>query len=167
MQTDPKLFHLKCLLEGAVYKELGEEDMAVQVSGRFLHSFNLSWAVQSGLLTPLTFTQHRLSPSAAFTSGVSFLHNGKRWQWICKVYTANLEGIFEGLESECVCQQAVTCRSCSRVPQTAFFVVVMNSQFSGQPKSDVKTLFSTLHHISPVIFATATVWHLYCLAILG
>ncbi|KAK7091387.1 tetratricopeptide repeat protein 39C-like isoform X2 [Littorina saxatilis] len=30
MQTDHKQLHLKCLLEGAVYKELGEEDMAVQ-----------------------------------------------------------------------------------------------------------------------------------------
>ncbi|KAL5013915.1 hypothetical protein ScPMuIL_008185 [Solemya velum] len=30
MQTDPKVFHLKCLLEGAVYKELGENEMAIQ-----------------------------------------------------------------------------------------------------------------------------------------
>ena len=59
MQTDPKVFHLKCLLEGAVYKELGEEEMAIQVSGGFLRSSNLSWAVQVGLLTPLTFTRHR------------------------------------------------------------------------------------------------------------
>ena len=34
------------------------------------------WAVQAGLLTPLTFARHRLSPLAAFTSG--FLHNGRR-----------------------------------------------------------------------------------------
>ena len=33
------------------------------------------WAVQVGLLTPLTFTWHHLSPLAAFTSGVNFLHN--------------------------------------------------------------------------------------------
>ena len=33
----------------------------------------------------------------------------------------------------------------------------MNSWFSGQPKNDAKTLFSTLHPLSPVIFATATV----------
>jgi hypothetical protein len=31
MQTDPKVSHVKCLIEGAVYKELGEEEMAVQV----------------------------------------------------------------------------------------------------------------------------------------
>ena len=32
-----------------------------------------------------------------------------------------------------------------------------NLCFSGQLKNDVKTLFSTLHHLSHVIFATATV----------
>ena len=31
------------------------------------------WAIQAGLLTPLTFAWHRLSPLAAFTSGVYFL----------------------------------------------------------------------------------------------
>ena len=37
-----------------------------------------NWAIQAGLLTPLTFARHRLSPLAAFTSGVYFLHNGRR-----------------------------------------------------------------------------------------
>ena len=32
-----------------------------------------------------------------------------------------------------------------------------NSRSSGQPKNDAKTLFSTLHPLSMVIFATATV----------
>ena len=32
------------------------------------------WAVQAGLLTPLTIARHRLSPLAAFTSGAYFLH---------------------------------------------------------------------------------------------
>ena len=36
------------------------------------------WAVQVGMLTPLTFAQHRLRPLAAFTSGANFLHN-ERW----------------------------------------------------------------------------------------
>ena len=36
------------------------------------------WAIQAGLLTPLTFARHRLSPLAAFTSGACFLHNGRR-----------------------------------------------------------------------------------------
>ena len=36
------------------------------------------WAIQAGLLTPLTFVRHRSSPLAAFTPGVYFLHNG-RW----------------------------------------------------------------------------------------
>ena len=36
------------------------------------------WAIQVGLLTPLTFAQHRLSPLGAFTSGAYFLHNGRQ-----------------------------------------------------------------------------------------
>ena len=36
------------------------------------------WAIQAGLLTPLTFARHRLSPLAAFTSGAYFPHNGRR-----------------------------------------------------------------------------------------
>ena len=47
------------------------------------------WAIQAGLLTPLTFGPHRLSPLAAFTSGAYFLH-------ICEFYTANFKGIFGG-----------------------------------------------------------------------
>ncbi|WAR17330.1 TT39C-like protein, partial [Mya arenaria] len=30
MQTDPRTFHLKCLLEGAIFHQLGEEEMAMQ-----------------------------------------------------------------------------------------------------------------------------------------
>ena len=33
------------------------------------------WAFQAGLLTPLTFARHLLSPLAAFTSGAYFLHS--------------------------------------------------------------------------------------------
>ena len=36
------------------------------------------WAVQAGLLTPLTFARHCSSPLAAFTSGAYFLHNGRQ-----------------------------------------------------------------------------------------
>ena len=54
------------------------------------------WAIQAGLLTPLTFARHRLSPLAAFTSGAYFLHNGRCWQWICEFYTANYKDIFWG-----------------------------------------------------------------------
>ena len=36
------------------------------------------WAIQTGLLTPLTLARHRLSPLAAFTSGAYFLHTGRR-----------------------------------------------------------------------------------------
>ena len=51
--------------------------------------------IQVGLLTPLTFAWHRLSPLAAFTSGAYFLHSGRWWQWICEFYTANFKGILE------------------------------------------------------------------------
>ena len=40
--------------------------------------FYTYWAIQAGLLTPLTFAQHHLSPLAAFTSGSYFHHNGMR-----------------------------------------------------------------------------------------
>ena len=59
----------------------------------------LYWAIQAGLLTPLTFARHRLSPLAAFTSGAYYLHNGRRWLWICEFYTANVKGIFWGTYS--------------------------------------------------------------------
>ena len=48
--------------------------------GDVLHKTSLDWAIQAGLLTPLTFARHRLSPLAAFTSGAYFLHNGRRSQ---------------------------------------------------------------------------------------
>ena len=44
----------------------------------------------------LDFFRHRLSPLAAFTAGAYFLHNGRRWQWICEFYTANFKDIFGG-----------------------------------------------------------------------
>ena len=39
-----------------------------------LHTIHIPilWAVQAGLLTPLTFARHCLSPLAAFTSGAYF-----------------------------------------------------------------------------------------------
>lgn len=43
MQTDHNLMPLKCLLEGAIYKELGEDDMAITV-----RMFCLVWFI--GLL---------------------------------------------------------------------------------------------------------------------
>ena len=83
------------------------------------------WVIQVGLLTPLTFARHRLSPLAAFTSGAYFLHNWRRWQWICEFYAANFEGIFGG--------------SCYRRPQNAFFST--KSRSSGQPKKRRKDFF--------------------------
>ena len=59
-------------------------------------SGHFCWVVQAGLLTPLTFARHRLSPLAAFTFGAYFLHNGSRLQRICEFYTANFKGVFGG-----------------------------------------------------------------------
>ena len=44
----------------------------------FIRISHRHWAVQAGLLTPLTFARHRLSPLAAFTSGAYFLHSERR-----------------------------------------------------------------------------------------
>ena len=43
-----------------------------KVGQRFRSSY---WVVQARLLTPLTFTRHRLRPLAVFTSGVYFLQS--------------------------------------------------------------------------------------------
>ena len=99
------------------------------------HAWCLHWAVQAGLLTPLTFTQHCLSPLATFTSGAYFLHSGRRWQWICEVYTANFKDIFEGLELECVWQQATTCCSCYKMSETTFFPRTLNFLVSWKMRS--------------------------------
>ena len=107
-----------------------------------VYLFLIYWAVQAGLLTPLTFARHLLSPLAAFTSGTYFLHNGRRWQWICKFYTANFKGIFGDPQSECVWQHAITCCSCYRMPQNAFFPWTHNLLVS--QKNDAKTFFPTL-----------------------
>ena len=113
------------------------------------------WAIQAGLLTPLTFARHRLSPLAAFTSGAYFLHNERRWQWICEFYTANLKGIFGGPYSECVWQQAITYCLCYRMLQNAFFPWTRDLLVS--QKTTQRHFFSTLHPLCTVIFATATV----------
>ena len=113
------------------------------------------WVIQAGLLTPLTFARHRLSPLAAFTSGAYFLHNVRRWQWICEFDTANFKGIFGGPWSEFVWQQAITCCSCYRMPQIAFFP--QNCDLLVSQKTMQRHFFHTLHLLSPVIFATATV----------
>ena len=105
------------------------------------------WAVQVGLLTPLTFAQHSLSPLAAFTSGAYFLHNGRRWQWICEFYTANFKKHF-WRPVVIMCQ--ATSNNSKRISS-------MKLWSFGQPKTTQRHVFSTLHLLSLVIFATAAV----------
>ena len=52
-----------------------------------------------GVVNSLGFCRHPLRPLASFISGAYFLHNGRRWQWICKFYTANIKSIFGGSSS--------------------------------------------------------------------
>ena len=65
------------------YKEgdkglIPEFKVTVIKSKQLFTPLSVYWAVQPGLLTPLTFAQHHLSPLPAFTSGAYFLQNG-RW----------------------------------------------------------------------------------------
>ena len=65
------------LFEPFVSLEL-EDDMLAILARRRNRTVVLGatyWAIQAGLLTPLTFARHCLSPLAAFTSGGYFLHN--------------------------------------------------------------------------------------------
>ena len=63
----------------------------------------------------------------------------KAWQWIWEFYTANFKGI--------------ACCSCNRMPPNAFFPQTCKPI----SQKTTQTLFSTLHPLSPVIFATASV----------
>ena len=58
-----------CKLQALVY------DINNYAIGQKIDLKNVNyWVIQAGLLTPLTFARHRLSPLAAFTSGAYFLH---------------------------------------------------------------------------------------------
>ena len=55
--------------------------------------------------------------------------------------------------SECVWQQARICCSCYRIQKIKNHFP-MHSRSSGQPKNDVRALFSIFRHIPPVILAS-------------
>ena len=55
-----------------------------------------------------------------------FLHNGRQWQWIWEVYSANFKGIFEGLLPKRVWQQAINCCLCYRMPKNKYFPQTRN-----------------------------------------
>ena len=55
------------------------------------------WAIQAGLLTPVTFARHRLSPLTAFTSGAYFLHNGGGDSEFANFTLPTLKAFFEAL----------------------------------------------------------------------
>ena len=97
-----------------------------------------------GLLTPLTFARHCLSPLAAFTSGAYFLHSGRRWQWICEFYTANVKGIFWGTVIMCLEISNNMLLMLWDAPKRIFST---NSRSSDQPQNNAETLFA--HPPSP------------------
>ena len=65
--------------DGSVTRDQSGWGFTVKQGETTIHEDSAAyWAVQAGLLTPLTFARHRLSPLAAFTSGAYFLHNRRR-----------------------------------------------------------------------------------------
>ena len=75
------LMRLVTLLRGAYFRScvVRERLMIYRVVSNDIRERGVAyWAIQAGLLTPLTFARHRLSPLAVFTSGAYFLHNGRR-----------------------------------------------------------------------------------------
>ena len=61
----------------------------------FTETFVIYWAIQAGLLTPLNFARHRLSPLAAFTSGAYFLHKGSGDSEFANFTLPTLKAFFE------------------------------------------------------------------------
>ena len=61
----------------ATFRRTDGHEISTQTTNK-MHKEIVNWAVQAGLLIPLTFAQHRLSPLAAFTSSAYFLHSGRR-----------------------------------------------------------------------------------------
>ena len=64
--------------EKGTLEESGNYGAGVGTGERTDYSLPRYWAVQAGLLTPLTFAWHRLNPLAAFNSGAYFIHNGRQ-----------------------------------------------------------------------------------------
>ena len=110
------------------------------------------WAVQEGLLTPLTFACHRFSPLAAFTSGAYFF-------------------TMEGGDSECANFTLPTLKAylearshnvsgnkqylCYKIPQNAFSPLTRDLLVSKKKKKTQRRFSPTLHPFSPVTFATS------------
>ena len=68
-------------------KQVASQYLTLPSSWKIKSLSFLYWAIQAALLTPLTSTRHHLCPSDAFTSSVYFLHNGRWWWWIHRVYS--------------------------------------------------------------------------------
>ena len=72
---------LALLQRGSVFQDLPIPDRQIlrcTFDSPYMHiSTHNYWVVQAGLLTPSTFTGHRLSPLAVFSSGVYSFDNGK------------------------------------------------------------------------------------------
>ena len=72
------------MIQKTLYPAIKTEQLNHRIVSEYLNAIHSQSTERSllgdsgGLLTPLTFARHRLSPLAAFTSGAYFLHNGRR-----------------------------------------------------------------------------------------
>ena len=121
------------------------------------------WVVQAGLLTPLTFTQHRLCPLAAFTSVSTFftVMTIKKGDSEFAKFTMAFKAFFKAhthRQNVLGNKQYFFCL-CYRMPQNASPPPPPpppQTHDLVSQKNNAKMLFSILHHLSPVIFADAT-----------
>ena len=72
-----------------------------------------------------------------------------------RIYSVSFKGIFEGLLSECVWQQAITCYLCCSIPNNTF--CSCTHKLLVRREMMERHFFSILHHLSPVIVTNATV----------
>ena len=107
------------------------------------------WVVQVELLTPLTFTWHRLSPLVVLLLVHTFFTmEGDDSEF----ENFTLPILKEFLEAHS--QNAITCCLCYRMLQFFFHELAI---FWLAPKLHKDTFFPTLHPLSLIIFATAVV----------
>ena len=113
------------------------------------------------MLTPLPFTRHRLNPLADLLPVRTFFKLEGCESEFAKFTLLTLKAFLKARSQNVSGNKQQLVARATGCPKTASFPT--NSRLSGQPKkkkkkkNDVKTLFSTLHHLSILVFATAIV----------
>ena len=113
------------------------------------------WAIQAGLLTPLTFARHRLSPLAAFTSVRTFFTMEGGDSEFSNFTLPTLKAFFEACSDNVSGNKQQLVVRALRCPKTHFFLRTRDLLIS--PKTTQRHFLFTLHPLSTAIFATATV----------